>query len=87
MTKKRINYYAVAVGRVPGIYEEWYGGAFEQVNKFKGAIHKGFYYREDAEEWLQKMQQPKDTTPPKIKEPKKIFYDWYEVHGDDKPPF
>lgn len=87
MSKKRINYYAVAVGRKPGIYTEWYGGAFEQVDKFKGAIHKGFYYKEDAEAWLKEKQKSANETPPKLKEPKKIFYDWYEVHGKDEPPF
>ena len=48
MAKKK--YYAVAVGRRPGIYTEWFGdaGAQNQVIGFKGARYKSFTTREEA---------------------------------------
>jgi ribonuclease HI len=53
LAKKR--FYAVAVGRKPGIYEQWEGskGAAAQVENFPGAKFKGFAAREDAENWIQ----------------------------------
>lgn len=43
MAKKK-KYYAVAVGKVPGIYTQWFGvnGAEVQVRGFAGAVYKGF---------------------------------------------
>ena len=37
-------YYAVAVGRVPGVYSQWEGenGVHAQVNGYPGAKYKGF---------------------------------------------
>ena len=49
MTKKK--FYAVAIGRVPGIYTEW-PTAEDQVKGFAGAKFKGFAMRAEAEEWL-----------------------------------
>lgn len=49
MTKKK--FYAVAVGRVPGIYTDW-PAAEAQVKGFAGAKFKGFATRGEAEEWL-----------------------------------
>ena len=45
------KYYAVAVGREPGIYTEW-PLAKEQVDGFPGAMYKGFRDRAEAEVWL-----------------------------------
>ena len=44
MAKKKI--YGVAVGKIPGIYEEWYGpdGCEAQVKGYTGAKYKGFEY-------------------------------------------
>ncbi len=56
------KYYAIARGRKPGIYEEWYGeqGAEKQIQGFTGAVYKGFLSREEAEEWLkQPIRKPK----------------------------
>jgi viroplasmin and RNaseH domain-containing protein len=41
---KFAKYYAVAIGRRPGIYEEWDGkrGAKEQTDGFSGALHQRF---------------------------------------------
>lgn len=52
MTRK--HYYAVAVGRKPGIYLHWEGkdGAAAQVQDFPGARYKGFATLEDAQSWL-----------------------------------
>ncbi len=50
MTKKK--FYAVAVGRTPGIYSDW-PAAEAQVKGFAGAKFKGFASRVEADEWLE----------------------------------
>jgi len=45
------KFYAVAVGREPGIYTDW-PQAKEQVDGFPGAIYKGFFDHAAAEAWL-----------------------------------
>jgi ribonuclease HI len=52
MSKKK--YYAVAVGRKPGIYLAWEGdqGAAGQVQGFPEARYKGFASLADAQTWL-----------------------------------
>ena len=54
MVSKKKNYYAVARGRKPGVYQSWEGadGAKAQVFSFSGALYKGHYTLEEAEEWL-----------------------------------
>jgi ribonuclease HI len=44
------KFYAVAVGRQPGIYTQWFGqtGAHAQVDGFQGARYKGFATIEEA---------------------------------------
>lgn len=49
MTKKK--FYAVAVGRTPGIYTNW-PAAEAQVKGFAGAKFKGFASQAEAEGWL-----------------------------------
>jgi viroplasmin and RNaseH domain-containing protein len=49
MAKKQ--FYAVAVGKQPGIYKSWYE-AEKQVNGFKGAIFRGFVYKSDAKAYM-----------------------------------
>ena len=53
MSKKK-KYYAVAAGRKPGIYLQWFGenGAEIQISGFSGARFKGFASRREAENWL-----------------------------------
>ena len=46
------KYYAVAAGRVPGVYSEW-PEAERQVKGFAGAKFKGFGSRAEAEAWLE----------------------------------
>ena len=52
MAKKK--YYAVAVGRRPGIYTQWFGdaGAQSQVLGYQGALYKGFSTREEARDFI-----------------------------------
>lgn len=45
------KYYAIAVGRKPGIYDNW-PLAHAQVMGFPGARYKGFTSRGEAEAWL-----------------------------------
>ncbi|MBI3915210.1 MAG: viroplasmin family protein, partial [Chloroflexi bacterium] len=49
MAKK--NYYAVRVGRVPGIYKTW-DECSAQVTGFAGAHYRGFNSLLDAEKFL-----------------------------------
>jgi ribonuclease HI len=49
------NYYAVAKGRKPGVYTDWFGseGAEEQVRGVTGALYKGFASLTEARRWLE----------------------------------
>jgi ribonuclease HI len=55
MGMKKKKYYAVAVGRAPGIYTQWFGpsGAKVQVEGYAGAVYKGFYARAEAQAFMQ----------------------------------
>ena len=48
------KFYAVAVGKIPGIYTEWYGdtGAEIQVKGVSGAIFRGFVTKKEAQEFF-----------------------------------
>ncbi|MBC2744809.1 MAG: viroplasmin family protein, partial [Desulfosarcina sp.] len=52
------KYYAVAVGRRPGIYTQWFGdaGARVQVDRFQGAVYKGFPTLEEARAFIWKRR-------------------------------
>ena len=54
MAKKTKKYYAVAVGRKPGIYEKWFGedGAEIQVRGFPKARFKGFATHTEAKAFI-----------------------------------
>jgi len=54
MARDKNRFYAVAAGRKPGIYTDWFGpkGAEVQVHGFSGARYKGFATRAEAESWL-----------------------------------
>jgi Uncharacterized protein conserved in bacteria len=47
------KYYAVVIGRKPGIYDEWFGpnGAEAQVKGLNGAVYKSFASHTEAEAW------------------------------------
>jgi len=49
--KSKANFYAIAAGRQPGIYETW-DEAQQQVTSFPGAIFKGFPTKEEAELYM-----------------------------------
>jgi ribonuclease HI len=48
------KFYAVAKGRKPGIYQKWFGpdGAQVQIDRFPGAVFRGFATRREAEAFL-----------------------------------
>lgn len=46
------KFYAVRVGRTPGIYRTW-NDCLEQTRKFSGAIYKSFESEEEAVAWLE----------------------------------
>ena len=62
MAKKK--YYAVAAGRKPGIYNEWYGayGAEAQVKGYPNALFKGFALKNEAENFLNKHRDLQSNT-------------------------
>lgn len=45
------KFYAVAIGREPGIYSTW-DEAQKQVNGFPGNLHKSFMYLKEAEQFM-----------------------------------
>ena len=50
--RKVQQYYAVVVGRVPGVYQSW-PEANAQVDRFPGQVHRGkFKSSEDANQWF-----------------------------------
>lgn len=61
MPKKK-KYYAVAAGRRPGVYTDWFGpdGAEVQVRNYPGARYKGFPNREEAEAFLLQQGRPSE---------------------------
>lgn len=47
----KVRFYAVVRGRQTGFFNRWENGAKEQVDGFKGALHRSFTTLELAEEW------------------------------------
>jgi ribonuclease HI len=82
MAKKK--FYAVAIGKRPGIYTEWYGnsGAEVQVRGFSGAIFQGFTTKEEADEFLKKNVGKKPKTKSKATYRKKSKI---SIKADFKP--
>ena len=58
---KKKKYYAVAAGRKPGIYTQWFGptGAKVQVEGHAGAVYKGFFTRADAQAFMDDPPPPR----------------------------
>ena len=54
-TKRRKNFYAVRIGAKPGIYESW-EEAKQNIGNWKRAQFKGFYTKEEAEEWMKETK-------------------------------
>ena len=55
--KKKKAYYVIIKGHQPGLYKTWFGdgGAAEQVQGYQNAVYKGFYTKEEAQEWIKKF--------------------------------
>ena len=68
MAKSKKKYYAVKVGRKPGIYTKWFGndGAEPQIKGFSGAIYKSFASKTDAELFLKDQSKPEVSTDIKV---------------------
>jgi ribonuclease HI len=68
MTRSK-KFYAVARGRRPGIYTQWFGpdGAQAQVTGFQNARYKGFATRSEAETFLKKGESQPVVGPGKVK--------------------
>jgi ribonuclease HI len=64
MTKSKKKYYAVAIGRKPGIYKKWYGedGAEAQIKKYSNALCMSFATKKEAELFLTENLQTDSTT-------------------------
>lgn len=56
------KFYAIAVGKKPGIYTSW-PAAHTQVKGFPGAKYKGFQTRQEAEQWLENPPTHAPTAP------------------------
>jgi len=64
MPKTKIDpnaYYAVKIGKQPGIYPCWEKGAKEQIQGFKGAVYKKFKTQEEAREFMDKRNVTTET--------------------------
>lgn len=61
MRKNKKRIYAVASGRTPGIYNQWYGedGAEVQVKGFPDARYRGFSTLKEAQTWLKELSRTK----------------------------
>jgi ribonuclease HI len=62
------KFYAVARGRNPGIYTQWFGetGAEAQINGFPRARFKGFTTLDEAREWLDTFDDREKLTPARV---------------------
>ncbi|XP_057322248.1 ribonuclease H1 isoform X1 [Microplitis mediator] len=54
---KNMNFYAVAKGRSPGIYQTW-DDCKNQVNKFPGAVYKKFSSQAEAQSFIEERSGP-----------------------------
>jgi ribonuclease HI len=63
MTKSKKKYYAVKVGRKPGIYEKWSGedGAEVQIKGFSNALYRGFQTKQETEKFLKENRKTADS--------------------------
>lgn len=51
MSKKKSNFYAVKIGRTPGVYSSW-DDCRKQVEGFSGCKYRGFQTKKQAEDYL-----------------------------------
>ena len=69
MAKK---FYAVKVGKIPGIYETW-PDCQDQINGYSGAVYKGFATREEAAAFIS-GESDASKTPEEIEETQAVAY-------------
>lgn len=64
MGKSKIKFYAVACGRIPGIYNKWFDkdGAEIQVKEFPNARYQGFSTIKEAQGWLREFHSSEQNT-------------------------
>lgn len=79
------KYYAVKVGRKPGIYLSW-DQCKEQVIQFSGAIYKSFPDQESAKSWLNTVNQEAEIDPTDLHPEDKINTDYAFVDGSYDEP-
>lgn len=80
MAKKK--FYAVVVGRKPGIYDQWFGedGAEIQVNGLENAVYKSFQSHAEAEIWYRERSKNKEI-PSHLTEPvADDANDYFSIH-------
>ena len=79
------KYYAVAVGRKPGIYDQWFGadGAQVQVVGFQGAVYKGFVTRDEAQAFMERPRTARKTVA-KGSRPQKVSSTAAKTAGKDR---
>ncbi|MDQ0194928.1 ribonuclease H1 domain-containing protein [Paenibacillus wynnii] len=58
----KTKFYVVVKGRQTGIFDNWEGGAKQQVEGYKGAVYKSFSKIEIAEIWWEQMS-PESISP------------------------
>ena len=58
--KKKIKYYGVRKGHIPGIYNDWLE-AHEQVNGFPGAEVQSFTNKKEAQSYMKSMNKSTNT--------------------------
>lgn len=57
----KAKFYAVVKGRQSGIFNRWEGGAREQVDNYRGAVHRSFTTEALALEWYSQNYDGPDT--------------------------
>jgi ribonuclease HI len=85
MSKRK--FYAVAAGRKPGIYDQWFGadGAEAQVKGFADAVYKSFQSRTEAEAWFTQVAGSPPTYVAKTPGPQEQAapeIDYFTLHRD-----
>jgi len=77
------KYYAVVVGRNPGLYDEWFGpdGAEAQVKALANAVYKSFQSRSEAEAWYREKAGRAPTTI-KISRAEEPETDYFRLHRE-----
>ncbi|RSL99810.1 hypothetical protein CEP52_009474 [Fusarium oligoseptatum] len=72
-----MKYYAVAIGRITGVFETW-DETKSQVNGYSGARHKSFKSREEAQEFVNQHKIESDPVVGRIifEEPEGKMADW-----------